>query len=233
MRGSTVNFLVLKIAFPVVLFGMYFLPMNATWPTAAFVILLPLPLIATFYAVAAQIQPNNDAVRFRRFLRWNILSLDEIESASVSFLPSLGVIKLKNRPFFSRRLYFIIEENGVWLPGQVTPLMSGINKKKTVDFPTSGLKAAGHISFRVVAILFLAGFLLGVAVNLTTLRAGYISPPDDVLRHYLPFLSRSWSKPLSFMALAIGVFCTRRDRIYSGALSALLGFFVASVLWRS
>jgi hypothetical protein len=75
------------------------------------VLVLPLVLLLCFHLTLAVVEFRGGALCYRRFLRWKVITCDEVVSSGLVWAPFIGFIRL-NRflPPWSR-LYFVLDPN--------------------------------------------------------------------------------------------------------------------------
>ena len=69
--------------------------------------LVLIALAAIFLLRCALIELDSDGVRYKRFTRWHKISYSDITQCGFSVVPGVGYLRLRNKKFPFRRLFFV------------------------------------------------------------------------------------------------------------------------------
>jgi hypothetical protein len=91
----------------------------------------PLLLWGFFNATAAEVRAGERTLMYRRFLRWRAIPYTEIIECRVSWMPAVGLFKLRGGKPSWVKLYFLLPGGGFELawPGGQTKFTSWVNAK--------------------------------------------------------------------------------------------------------
>jgi hypothetical protein len=112
--GNRHAVLVIKFIEPI--FGFFVVAIAMSMSLRLLWIIWPGFLLACFLLTAAQIRPERDCLRYRRFRKWRDLPYREVLKCEVGTFPGLGFLKLRNFLPPWGKLYFVIETHDGWPP---------------------------------------------------------------------------------------------------------------------
>jgi hypothetical protein len=197
----------------------------------------PLLLLATFLASAAQIRPERDRLRYRRFLKWEELPYSAIVRCEVGAWPGVGFLKLRRFLPPWGKLYFVIETHDGW-PPRGTQLAEFINAKAQGAFVTPEVPSltAPTRTLKQDRVRCLWAFVGGIAIGLLTAATSHSLVPAGIPQPpTVAFLRHSMEWPWSLLTaslLALGVLVLRFRKV-AWVLALGLGNLLGAVVVRA
>jgi len=239
-RGSRIRVYLLRLWWPVLLF---FLSTQLIWGTyRALIVAIPLFVLGFFYASAAEIRLDEDALSYRRWSRWVRVSYRDIKECNVSLAPGLGALKLSHAVPPWSKLYFVREERSqILFPGGQSQLTALINARcsraaGTIQQPArSGTKKGLTVCGMAMVAGLLAAMLSRILLPDVSIQFDQASFPRWLVRYEA--LQRAtaawpWNAVVCCSLLAILILLKFRRSAWGAAfaLGGTLGLIAAKVM---
>lgn len=190
-------------------------------------------LLAAFLLTAAQIRPEGDHVRYRRFGKWKKIPFCDVLKCEMGTWPGIGSLTLRRPMAPWGKLYFVIETHDGWLP-KGTRLAQYINEKargKVVAREAPDMMPAPRTA-RQDRLRCLAAFGGGIAYGAVTTLAGSFQNLDPVFKDLATRQFGHWPWNAAIGALMAFVVLALRFRKGAWAFALGLGGMIGDALTR-
>jgi len=245
---------ILKVGFPIVLWLPLVFEFNQPQKPGGIVLLGLMAALGLFFFTLALIMPSDHHLEYRRFIRWNKISYNEILVCKRSIIPMVGYVKLRQFVPPWGKLYFVFyTPSAPFLGGSEQELMVQYVRDKmagrsdenagvetSAEITTPAMEEKGSVAR--CALWALLGFVWALFLRVW-LNLGIMPPPapagGNVLYGWVVSFWRfgasllDWPYNLAVVVALLTLVLAWRYRRKAWGAAAALGFFLGVLLGRA